>query len=152
MRVLVVDDDTPSVDALRVCSKSAGHRVDCAGNGREALSRLREASGYCVILLDIMMPVMNGYEFREEQLKDPNLASIPVIVVTADGRAREKAQQIGSDVLLPETPRAAGAASRDRSVLPSRNRGLNLGLEKKGPRLPRAAGPVGMRPIVNASS
>ena len=107
LRVLVVDDDAPSVDALRFLLESAGHRVDCAGNGREALSRLREANGYCVILLDIMMPVMNGYEFREEQLKDPKLASIPVIVVTADGRAREKAQQIGSDVFFqkPLAPR-----------------------------------------------
>ena len=107
MRVLVVDDDVPSVDALRFLLESAGHRVDCAGNGREALARLREANGYCVILLDIMMPVMNGYEFREEQLKDPKLASIPVIVVTADGRAREKAKQMGSDVFFqkPLAPR-----------------------------------------------
>ena len=107
MRVLVIDDDAPSVDALRVMLESAGHRVDCAGNGREGLSRLREANGYCVILLDVMMPVMNGYEFREEQLKDPKLASIPVILVTADGRAREKAKQIGSDVFFqkPLAPR-----------------------------------------------
>ena len=46
LRVLVVDDDTPSVDALRVMLESAGHRVDGAGNGQEALSRLREADGY----------------------------------------------------------------------------------------------------------
>jgi len=107
LRVLVIDDDAPSVDALRVMLESAGHRVDCAGNGREGLSRLREANGYCVILLDVMMPVMNGYEFREEQLKDPKLALIPVIVVTADGRAREKAKLIGSDVFFqkPLAPR-----------------------------------------------
>ena len=107
MRVLVIDDDAPSVDALRVMLESAGHRVESAENGREALSRLREGDGYCVILLDIMMPVMNGYEFREEQLKDPKLALIPVIVVTADGRAREKAKQIGSDVFFqkPLAPR-----------------------------------------------
>jgi CheY-like chemotaxis protein len=107
LRVLVVDDDAPSVDALRSLLESAGHRVDCAGNGREALSRLHEAPGYCVILLDLMMPVMNGYEFREEQLKDPNLASIPVIVVTADGRAREKAKQLRSDAFFqkPLSPR-----------------------------------------------
>jgi CheY-like chemotaxis protein len=107
LRVLVVDDDVPSVDALRFLLESAGHRVDCAENGREALSRLREGDGYCVILLDIMMPVMNGYEFREEQLKDPKLAQIPIIVVTADGRASEKAKQIGSDVFFqkPLAPR-----------------------------------------------
>jgi CheY-like chemotaxis protein len=47
-----------------------------------------------VILLDMMMPVMNGYEFRAEQLRDPQLASIPVIVLTADGKARLKAAQL----------------------------------------------------------
>ena len=86
MRVLVIDDDAPSVDALRVMLESAGHRVDCAGNGREGLSRLREANGYCVILLDIMMPVMNGYEFRATQKQDEQLAGIPVLVLTAGDR------------------------------------------------------------------
>jgi len=85
-----------------------------AENGREALERLREAESYCVILLDIMMPVMNGYEFREEQLKDPKLASIPVIVVTADGRAKERAQQLGSDLFFqkPLSPPALLSAIR----------------------------------------
>ncbi len=94
--------------------EGAGHRVVTAENGREALERLREAESYCVILLDIMMPVMNGYEFREEQLRDPKLASIPVIVVTADGRAKEKAQQLGSDLFFqkPLSPPALLSAIR----------------------------------------
>src|SRR5215831_6510321 len=96
MRVLLVDDDASSVDALSELLKLAGHDVVCADNGRQALDRLHEKNGYCVILLDLMMPVMNGYEFREEQLKDPAIASIPVIVISADGRAREKAAQLGS--------------------------------------------------------
>jgi CheY-like chemotaxis protein len=100
MRVLLVDDDDATVEALRLLLEGAGHRVSTAENGRVALERLREAEPCCVILLDIMMPVMNGYEFREQQLKDPNLASIPVIVVTADGRAREKARELGSEVFL----------------------------------------------------
>ena len=89
-----------TVEALRLLLEGAGHRVATAENGREALNRLREAEPCCVILLDIMMPVMNGYEFREEQLKDPKLAEIPVIVVTADGRARERARQLGSDLFF----------------------------------------------------
>ena len=100
MRILLVDDDIPSVEALKELLEGAGYAVGCAENGREALALLREAGSYCVILLDIMMPVMNGYEFREAQLKDPKLASIPVIVITADGRAREKARQIGTERYL----------------------------------------------------
>ncbi len=100
MRVLLVDDDSSSTEALCELLKLAGHDVVCADNGRQALEKLHEnhrERDYCVILLDLMMPVMNGYEFREEQLKDPTIASIPVIVVTADGRAREKATQLKSD-------------------------------------------------------
>ena len=100
MRVLLVDDDASSTEALCELLRLAGHDVVCADNGREALEKLHEnhrEGDYCVILLDLMMPVMNGYEFREEQLKDPSIASIPIIVITADGRAREKAAQLGSD-------------------------------------------------------
>ena len=99
MRILLVDDDSSSTEALCELLKLAGHDVVCADNGRKALEKLHEdhrERDYCVILLDLMMPVMNGYEFREEQLKDPSIASIPIIVVTADGRAREKAAQLGS--------------------------------------------------------
>lgn len=94
MRLLLVEDDASSAEAMRDFLEMAGHEVDCAGNGREALERLRDANAYCVILLDVMMPVMNGYEFRDAQLKDPRLASIPVIVLTADGRTRDKARRL----------------------------------------------------------
>ena len=100
MRVLLVDDDASSTEALCELLKLAGHDVVCANNGQQALAKLHEnrrERDYCLILLDLMMPVMNGYEFREEQLKDPSIASIPIIVITADGRAREKAAQLGSD-------------------------------------------------------
>jgi len=101
VRILLVDDDIPSTEALKELLEGAGFGVVCAGNGREALAHLRGGGdSFCVILLDVMMPVMNGYEFREAQLKDPKLASIPVVVVTADGRAKEKAKQIGTDRYL----------------------------------------------------
>lgn len=94
MRILLVDDDAPSAEALREILEREGHAVRTVENGRDALAALRDADGFGVILLDIMMPVMNGYEFREEQLEDPKLASIPVIVLTADGQARQKAAQL----------------------------------------------------------
>jgi CheY-like chemotaxis protein len=92
--ILVVDDDPASVEALCELLKKEGHDVVCAENGRKALERLREGRKFCVILLDVMMPVMNGYEFREEQLRDPSLASIPVFLLTADWRARKKAEEL----------------------------------------------------------
>ena len=96
MRILLIDDDAPSTEALREILEGAGHAVTIAENGRVALEALRRAGSFCVILLDIMMPVMNGYEFRAEQLKDPQLASIPVIVLTADGQIRENAAELSA--------------------------------------------------------
>ena len=128
MRVLVVDDDVSSTEALCELLKLAGHDVVCADNGRKALEKLHERhreSDYCVILLDLMMPVMNGYEFREEQLKDPSIASIPIIVITADGRAREKAAQLGSDRYFqkPLVPGELLRAIREYCPVPPRGSG-----------------------------
>lgn len=95
--ILVVDDDRASVEALCELLKKEGHDVVCAEDGRQALERLREGRKFCVILLDVMMPVMNGYEFREEQLRDPNLASIPVFLLTADWRARKRAEELHTE-------------------------------------------------------
>jgi len=57
--------------------------VACATNGQEALEMLRAGERPSLILLDVMMPVLDGRQFREEQKRDPDLASIPVIVVSA---------------------------------------------------------------------
>jgi CheY-like chemotaxis protein len=54
----------------------------------------------CVILLDLTMPVMDGYEFRKRQLDDEALSSIPVVVITADGNAREKAERLAAQGYL----------------------------------------------------
>jgi CheY-like chemotaxis protein len=85
-RVMVVDDDAGTREVLSEALTSLGCEVVCAANGQEALSRLRsEAPSPRLILLDLMMPVMDGHAFRAEQERDPALAEIPTIVVTAGG-------------------------------------------------------------------
>jgi CheY-like chemotaxis protein len=94
--VLVVEDDYDVRDALVPILEYDGHRVASAANGREALEQLRTSPAPSLILLDLMMPVMDGAEFRAEQLRDPALASIPVVVVSADPAVREKAKRLGA--------------------------------------------------------
>src|SRR5207249_387698 len=81
--VLVVEDDFDLRDALVPILEYEGHRVVSAANGREALDWLHAMPPPSLILLDLMMPVMNGEEFRAEQLRDPALASIPGVILSA---------------------------------------------------------------------
>lgn len=97
-RVLVVEDDSDLRDSICAVLEDAGYSYRAAENGEVALREAR-AERPCVILLDLMMPIMNGWEFRSEQLRDPDLSSIPVIIMTADGRAREKARTLHADYL-----------------------------------------------------
>jgi CheY-like chemotaxis protein len=70
-----------------------GYRVDGAEHGLSALEQLRDGRRPCLILLDLTMPVMNGWQFRDEQRQDPSLATIPVVVISAGANLSE---QIGS--------------------------------------------------------
>lgn len=82
--ILLVEDDEIVRRAIQMVLEWEGYHVQCANNGQEALDVLR--SGHtqpCLILLDIMMPVLDGEQFRQQQLRDPSIASIPVIVVSA---------------------------------------------------------------------
>jgi CheY-like chemotaxis protein len=82
-RILLVEDDEIVRRAVQMVLEWEGYQVDCAANGQEALDLLRAGQRPGLILLDVMMPVLDGEEFRREQKRDPNLASIPVIVVSA---------------------------------------------------------------------
>jgi CheY-like chemotaxis protein len=95
--VLVVEDDRDIRESVVEILTDEGYDVSAAGDGRQALDLLETAAPRPnLILLDLMMPVMNGFQFREEQLKRPELAAIPVLVVTADVNARAKAEALGA--------------------------------------------------------
>jgi CheY-like chemotaxis protein len=82
--VLVVDDDVDIREILAEVLGEVGFEVITAANGREALTVARDTSlRPSVILLDLMMPIMDGYGFLEERSVDPVLASIPIAIVTA---------------------------------------------------------------------
>jgi CheY-like chemotaxis protein len=92
-RILVVEDDDDVRGALVAVLESRGYRVVEASDGGDALAQLREGGPFCLILLDLFMPVMNGWDFRVEQLKDPRLAQVPVLVITADALAAQQHPQ-----------------------------------------------------------
>lgn len=85
--VMVVDDDEDILETYAALLESAGYQVLTARNGKVALEQLRSGPRPSLILLDLMMPVMNGWTFRKELLANPNLASIPVAVFSGDYRA-----------------------------------------------------------------
>jgi len=88
-RVLVVEDDRDIRDELRTLLEENDYCVIVAEHGRRALEVMRAGNRPDAIILDLMMPVMDGWEFREHQKKDPDLAPIPVIVTTASDRTVE---------------------------------------------------------------
>ena len=102
-RVLVVDDGELNRDLLGRRVEEHGHEVATAGSGLEALEMLR-AGGFDAVLLDIMMPDMDGYEVLRRVRTDPELARIPVLMVTAldDMETLARCFQLGADDILPK--------------------------------------------------
>jgi CheY-like chemotaxis protein len=80
--VLVVDDDPNLVRLMSKFLKLEGFSPVTAGNGLEALSYLRVCGDASVILLDLRMPVMDGWAFRREQRTDPVIANIPIVILS----------------------------------------------------------------------
>ena len=80
--VLIVEDDDDVREMLATLLRGESYEVMTATNGAEALNVMRHHRP-CLVLLDLMMPVMNGWDFRRFQLSDPSLADVPVICLTA---------------------------------------------------------------------
>ena len=98
--IMLVDDDTDALEMMCILLESAGFAVHPIEDGHRALHHLRHGARPSVILLDMMMPVMNGWQFRDEMRRHPELADIPVVVLTGDGRAEQKAREIEADGYL----------------------------------------------------
>jgi CheY-like chemotaxis protein len=99
-RILVVEDDVDLASCLADVLETSGYEVALAAHGREAVDRLLAGDRPDLILLDVMMPVMDGWGFRAAQREIPGAAAIPVIAVTADGDARGKAAALHADGVL----------------------------------------------------
>jgi CheY-like chemotaxis protein len=97
--VLIVEDDPDSRNMLAALLGLHGYRTVTAANGLEALEMARRERP-AVILLDLMMPVMDGQTFRREQLGDATLATIPVVVLSAHAKTAELARELGASTHL----------------------------------------------------
>jgi CheY-like chemotaxis protein len=117
--LMIVDDDDDLRDALADVMTAQGYEVAAFADARAALAALEEGVTPFVILLDLMMPGMSGWEFRAAQLENPTLAPIPVVVVTAAGNLSDGARTLSSvevlhkpftlEILLPLVARYAAS-------------------------------------------
>jgi CheY-like chemotaxis protein len=98
--VLVVDDDPEIREVLRVAIAADGYEVATVANGREALDHLRSTADTCMIVLDLMMPVMDAMRFRTAQLRDRSLAWIPTIVLSGSPEAGRETRRLGARSLV----------------------------------------------------
>jgi len=94
--ILIVEDDLDIAENLKALLSLEGYSSEISKDGLDALNRLRDGSPRpSLILLDLMMPVMDGFQFYREQQSDPTIAGIPVVVMTAGGNVEAKVQKMG---------------------------------------------------------
>jgi CheY-like chemotaxis protein len=98
--VLVVDDQVESRDAVGLLLGDAGLDVRFAHDGEEALAALHGGLRPCLVIVDLMMPRMDGWEFRQRQLSDPQYASIPVVIMSGYPDAQKAAGTLGVRAVL----------------------------------------------------
>lgn len=101
--ILVVDDDGDIRESIKMLLEDAAYRVAEAANGRQALEYLRTADALpCLILLDLVMPVMGGREFREQQRAVSAWSQVPVFVLTAATDIQERTAGMAPDLVIPK--------------------------------------------------
>jgi CheY-like chemotaxis protein len=130
--ILIVEDDRDIREALRLVLEAEGYCVRVADNGRDGLAMLGETRGPCLILLDLMMPVMDGFQFLSVRERDVALATIPVVVVSAfPENARDIASMtqgfvkkpVNLEQLLAVAQRYCGAPAGPQAESRARERG-----------------------------
>jgi CheY-like chemotaxis protein len=125
IRVLIAEDDTATRAALVMLLQGEGYTADSVSDGRAALAYLRSgAPAPHLIILDLMMPVMDGWQFLRERLKEAALAAIPVVVFTATGALDVLGlRRLGADHVLRKPADAGellGVVERCRRLAESR--------------------------------
>ena len=128
--ILVVEDEPRTRAQMTSILRHAGYPVVAVANGEEALERLHDDARPSLVVLDLMLPVMDGFEFRVRQMQDPEIANIPVVVVSAGVDAERKAETLRPEACLSKpVDRAALLAAvrrRDRPRRPTRVRRRRL--------------------------
>jgi CheY-like chemotaxis protein len=102
--ILIVEDDIDQLDALSNVLELAGYSTRCAQNGKEALDVLRTPPSPAIILLDLNMPVMNGWQFLAQKRSDPALVKVPVVAIS--GASTERPQGVAGFLRKPISPPA----------------------------------------------
>ncbi|MDB4945396.1 MAG: response regulator [Labilithrix sp.] len=99
--ILIIEDDDEIREILAEMLVDTGYEVDTARNGREGLERLRaDLAAPRLVLLDLMMPVMDGWQLRREMLADPELAAIPVVVLSGAADVEATSSGLGVKCIL----------------------------------------------------
>lgn len=100
-RILVVEDEPNIVESLRFILERANYDVESVSNGLAALDQMRDQA-FSAVVLDIMLPGMNGLDVLRAMRADSRLSNLPVIVLTAKGQARDRkaAEEIGADAFI----------------------------------------------------
>ena len=116
-RLLVVEDEANIVEALSYVLQRAGFVVKTAGDGDEALQRLRRES-FAAVVLDIMIPGMNGFDVLRAVRADPGLSDLPIVVLTARGQVKDRqmAEEIGASAFITKPFSNAEVVERVRML------------------------------------
>ncbi len=119
--ILVVEDEPNIVESLRFILSQAGFAVEVSTDGADALQRL-QAQDFAVIILDIMLPGLNGLDVLRAVRGDRRLAGLPVIVLTAKGQAndRRSAEEIGASAFITKPFSNAEVVERVRALAGAR--------------------------------
>ncbi|HTM22022.1 MAG TPA: ATP-binding protein [Kofleriaceae bacterium] len=118
-RILLVEDDVELRDALQDALIAEGHKVSAVGDGRQALQMMK-SDRPDVVVLDLMMPIMDGWQFRIEQRRDPAIAETPVVAISAS--QSPTAAAIDADMFLPKPLDVRSLISAIEDVLALRQR------------------------------
>jgi CheY-like chemotaxis protein len=152
-RILVVEDNSLTRAALLIVLSAQGYEIEGAADGQEALAYLKRREQTDLILLDLTMPRMDGWQFLEQRQRNPGLAGIPVIVLSAEDRAvGSEVRCLGADdflskpvdpeVLLQVVGRYCGGGDEGRvpNPLPRKGGSPMSGTAKVGDRVRVTAG------------